>query len=137
MIISLIASESRALIEPASWRDLKTLHQLEIICFPKDAWTLIDLLGVLTLPNVVRLRAMLDSKMIGFIAADIRPSEQTAWIATIAVMPEFRRQRIGEALIFACEKRLTVPLVRLNVRINNQPAIRETTLIYHSIRTSG
>jgi len=103
---------------------LKNLHQLEIICFPKDAWFLIDLLGILTLPNVVRLRAMLDSKMIGFIAADIRPSEQTAWIATIAVMPEFRCQGVGKALIYACEKCLTTPLVRLNVRATNQSAIR-------------
>lgn len=120
----LVAPGSAVLIEPATWRDLNMLRQLEKVCFPKDAWPLWDLVGVLTLPNVVRLRAIVDGQMIGFIAGDVRPSERLAWIATIGVLPEYRGRGIGRALLQACEQRLTTPHVRLNVRISNQAAIQ-------------
>lgn len=120
----LVAPGSAVLIEPATWRDLNALRHLEKVCFPKDAWPLWDLVGVLTLPNVVRLRAVVEHQMIGFIAGDVRPSERLAWIATIGVLPEYRGRGIGRALLQACEQRLTTPHVRLNVRISNQAAIQ-------------
>jgi len=111
-------------IEPANWRDLGALRRLERVCFPQDAWPLIDLVGVLTLPDVVRLKAMADGEMVGFIAGDVRPAKHMAWIATLAVLPEFRGQGIGSTLLQACEARLEVHTIRLSVRISNQPAIR-------------
>jgi ribosomal-protein-alanine acetyltransferase len=113
-----------ALIEQASWRDLNGLRHLEKLCFPKDAWSLLDLIGVLTLPNVVRLKAVADEQLVGFIAGDVRPSERTAWIATIGVLPEYRGQGIGRTLLEACEAHLEVPRIRLNVRVSNQAAIQ-------------
>ncbi len=115
---------SLAQIEPANWRDLNSLRHIEQVCFPKDAWPLWDLIGVLTLPNVVRLKAIWDEKMIGFAAVDIRPSEQTAWIATIGVLPEYRGRGIGKQLMQACETNVTLRSIRLNVRTSNQVAIR-------------
>ncbi len=112
------------MIETATWRDLNALRHLEQVCFPQDAWPLWDLIGILTLPNVVRLRAAIDGKMVGFIAGDFRPSENLAWIATVGVLPEYRRQGIGEALVLACEQRLRVSEVRLSVRVSNLEAIR-------------
>lgn len=111
-------------IEQATWRDLGALRSLEQVCFPIDAWPLWDLIGVLTLPNVVRLKAVAEERMVGFIAGDLRPSERTAWIAIIGVLPEYRGQGIGAALLEACEKQLRLPRVRLNVRISNDTAIR-------------
>jgi ribosomal-protein-alanine N-acetyltransferase len=110
-------------IEPASWRDLNALRHLEQVCFPKDAWPLWDIIGVLTLPNVVRLKATLDGKMIGFIAVDIRPSEKTAWIATVCVAPEYQNKGIGRALMKAGEAPVELPYLRLNVRPSNASAI--------------
>ena len=115
---------SPAAIEPATWRDLNTLRHLEQACFPQDAWPLWDMIGILTLPNVVRLKATIDGKVVGFIAGDIRRSENRAWIATVGVLPEYRQRGIGQALISACERQLPVPAVRLSVRSSNQDAIR-------------
>lgn len=114
----------RVLIEPASWRDLNALRNLEKVCFPKDAWPLLDLIGVLTLHNVVRLKAVVDAQMVGFVAGDVRKSENMSWIATIGVLPEFRGQGIGGALLQACEAMISTPKVRLNVRVTNHTAIQ-------------
>jgi len=103
---------------------LNALRHLEKVCFPQDAWPLWDLVGVLTFPNIVRLRAVADSQMIGFIASDLRPSEGLAWIATVGVLPEYRGRGIGRALLEACEQRLELPRVRLNVRLSNRVAIQ-------------
>jgi ribosomal-protein-alanine N-acetyltransferase len=116
-------SGRQATIEPASWRDLNALRTLEQVCFPQDAWPLWDLIGVLTFPNVIRIKATADGQMVGFIAADIRRSENLVWIATIGVLPAYRRQRVGTALLLAVEEQLNVSSIRLSVRISNLPAL--------------
>lgn len=110
-------------IQNATWRDLNALRQLEQICFPKDGWPLLDLIGVLTYPNVVRLKAVIENKMVGFIAGDRREEGYLGWIATIGVLPEYRHQGIATALILECEKLLNTAVVRLNVRRSNLEAI--------------
>jgi len=125
MVSSAAAPTSNsAAIQTATWRDLNAIRKLEQICFPKDAWPIWDVIGVLTLPSVVRLKAVVGEETVGFIAGDIRTAQNTAWIATIAVLPEYRRHGIGTALLRACEAKLTVAKVRLYVRVSNQPAIR-------------
>jgi len=108
----------------ASWWDLNALRTVEQVCFPQDAWPLWDLIGVLTLPDVVRLKAVVDGKMVGFIAGDLRPRQKMAWIATVGVLPEYQKMGIGSALLRACEAELKDPSIRLNVRVSNENAIR-------------
>ena len=111
-------------LQTAGWRDLNEVRRLEKICFPKDAWPVWDVLGVLTLPNVVRVKAVENGKIIGFAAADIRPSQHKAWIATIGVLPQYRNQGVGGALLDFCEEKAEVPAMRLNVRTTNHEAIQ-------------
>lgn len=112
-------------LQIANWRDLNGLRQLEQACFPKDAWPLLDLIGVLITPGVVRLKAVSPGgEMIGFIAGDDHLKDGLAWIATLGVLPDFRRQGIGQALLEACEQRLQSHRIRLNVRYSNHAAIR-------------
>jgi ribosomal-protein-alanine N-acetyltransferase len=111
-------------ILPATLRDLGSLRRIEQACFPKDAWPLLDLMAVLTWPEVVRLKALAGGRMVGFIAGDLRRSEGMAWIATLGVLPEYRRQGIGRALLLECEKRLNTSRLRLCVRLDNDGAIR-------------
>ena len=110
-------------IFPATWWDLGGLKQLERQCFPIDAWPLIDLIGVLTFPNVVRLKAVIDEQIVGFVAGDKRGSKDLSWIATIGVLPSYQRRGIATQLLISCEEKLGTSRIRLSVRINNKSAI--------------
>jgi ribosomal-protein-alanine N-acetyltransferase len=110
-------------IQPASLRDLGSLRRLESVCFEKDAWSVFDLVAVLSWSDVIRLKAVVDDEMIGFIAGDPRPAQNTGWIATIVVDPRYQGRGIGTALLRACEERMSFPRVRLTVRISNDKAI--------------
>jgi ribosomal protein S18 acetylase RimI-like enzyme len=111
-------------ISPASLIDLNALRKLESACFDQDAWSLFDLIAVLTFPDVVRLKAVEDDQMVGFVAGDPRPSQGLSWIATIGVLPEYRRAGIARVLLRACEDGIKTPRIRLSVRIENGGAIR-------------
>jgi ribosomal protein S18 acetylase RimI-like enzyme len=119
-----IESTANVCIEPASIRDLAALRYVEKMCFPKDAWPLIDLIGVLTFPAVIRLKAVNGKEMVGFIAGDVRRLEGVAWIATVGVLPEHRGRGIGSALLQACEDKIPLNRIRLCVRVSNETAIR-------------
>ncbi len=111
-------------IQTAGWRDLMALRRLEDACFDLDAWPLIDLLGVLTVPGVVRLKAVVGDEMVGFVSGDIRQRERLGWITTIGVLPEHRRKGIANHLLDLCETGMGQPAVRLCVRKSNAGAIQ-------------
>ena len=110
-------------IQTANLLDLSALRKLEHICFEKDAWPILDLIAVLTWPEVIRLKAVENGEMIGFAACDTRPLQSAAWIATIAVDPRWQRRGIGRMLLQSCEERVKQPRMKLSVRISNQGAI--------------
>ncbi len=110
-------------IVKASILDLTALRKLEIESFAKDAWPLFDLIAVLTLPDVVRIKAVEDGQMVGFVAGDPRPRDGWGWVATLAVDSRYQRRGIGRALLHACESKLGVPRSRLTVRLSNHRAI--------------
>jgi ribosomal protein S18 acetylase RimI-like enzyme len=110
-------------ILPASLLDLGGLRRLERACFLDDSWPLLDLIAALTYPDVIRLKALNGDALIGFVAADLRRSEDLAWIATLGVAPEHRRRGIGRALLRECELRVGQPRIRLCVRVSNRAAI--------------
>lgn len=110
-------------IQTASLRDLGSLRRLEQACFEKDAWPLLDLIAVLSWPDVIKLKAVNDGEMIGFVAGDPRPSEGATWIATIGVDPHYQRRGIGRALLHACEEKAKLPRMKLTVRMSNEGAI--------------
>lgn len=110
-------------IQSASLRDLSALRRLEQVCFEKDAWPLLDLMAVLTWPDVIKLKAVENGEMIGFAACDPRPSEDAGWIATLGVDPRYQRRGIGRALLRACEAKSRLPRMKLTVRLSNEAAI--------------
>jgi ribosomal-protein-alanine N-acetyltransferase len=116
-------------IEPATWHDYTSLHRLERTCFrSEDIWPFWDLIGVLTLPGLVRLKAVAAEEMVGFIAGERELARQRGWITTLAVLPAHRRRGIARALLGAAEETLEMPTIRLSVRASNQAAIA----LYHN-----
>ena len=118
-----MTSPPQFILTPASWRDLFPLHNLERACFEDDSWPLIELLAVLTFPGMVRLKAVVTQKMVGFIAGERRHDEQTGWILTLGVFPAYRRLGIAAALLDRCEQELRMPKIKLSVRRSNLAAI--------------
>jgi len=110
-------------IQTATWRDLINLHKLEKACFERDAWPIWDILGVLSFPNIIRLKAEIGQEMVGFIGVDLRISQAHAWIVTFGVLPAYQRQGIGTTLLEACEKKVHLPKIKLSVRRSNKPAL--------------
>jgi ribosomal protein S18 acetylase RimI-like enzyme len=111
-------------IKPASLTDVGDLRKLEQVCFGQDSWPLFDLLGVLTFPGIIRLKAVAGERMAGFAAGERKPEEGRGWVTTIGVHPEFRQQGIGRALLEAVESGIGMQRVRLCVRKENVAAIR-------------
>ncbi|MDX9850614.1 MAG: N-acetyltransferase [Anaerolineaceae bacterium] len=111
-------------IETASIKDLNSLRQLEKICFPIDNWPLLDLIGVLTMPGVVRFKATFIDNFIGFIAGSIKTRNSVGWITTIAVLPEYQNRGIAQQLLQECENKMKVEKILLTVRKSNSRAIR-------------
>jgi len=110
-------------IQTANILDLGALRRLESICFEKDAWPILDLIAVLTWPEVIRLKAVDSSEMIGFVAGDPRSSEGVAWISTIGVDPRYQRRGVGRSLLRACEAQVSLSRMKLTVRVSNRGAI--------------
>ena len=110
-------------IQTANIIDLASLRRLENVCFGRDAWPLLDLIAVLTLSELVRLKAVDSGEMVGFVAGDVRHSNGEAWISTLGVDPRLQRRGIGRALLQACEAQIHLPLIKLSVRISNLGAI--------------
>lgn len=109
----------------ADWRDYTQLQQLERACFnDDDSWPFWDLIGVLTLPGTVRLKAVVDGQMVGFIGGEREAGKRLGWVTTLGVMAAYRRYGIAQALLRKCEKELAMPAIRLSVRASNLPAIR-------------
>jgi ribosomal-protein-alanine N-acetyltransferase len=110
-------------LQPATIRDLTALRKLEKACFEKDAWPVLDLIAVLTWPEVIRIKAMDEGKMVGFVAGEPRSSKKEFWIAMVAVDPRYQRRGIGRKLLRACEQQAKLHQLKLAVRISNQAAI--------------
>ncbi|HLE73353.1 MAG TPA: GNAT family N-acetyltransferase [Anaerolineales bacterium] len=108
----------------ASLWDLNSIRVLERLSFELDAWPLIEMIGVLSLPSIERWKAMDGDKVVGFVAADVRRRQDLAWIATIAVHPDYRGRGIGGQLLELAEQRCGMARMRLSVRISNQAAQR-------------
>lgn len=109
---------------PATLRDLIPLRRLEKLCFPLDAWPLLDMIGALTFPNTVRFKVRDAEEIVAFIVGEVRGSTRTGWIATVCVHPDYRRQGIAEALLRLCEQEMSQPRIRLTVRESNLGAIK-------------
>jgi ribosomal-protein-alanine N-acetyltransferase len=106
-------------IETAGLNDLGGMRTIEQVCFPQDAWPLLELIAALSLPGLVKLKAVADGKMVGFVGGAVKKHKGEGWITTLGVLPGFRRLGIASVLLDECEKALALPVVKLSVRRSN------------------
>jgi ribosomal-protein-alanine N-acetyltransferase len=111
-------------IESATLWDLNAIRELERVCFPQDAWPLLEMVGVLSLPSVLRWKALDGERLVAFVATDVRRSQDVAWIATISVHPDYRRQGLGSRLMNLAEESVGTKAMRLSARASNREALR-------------
>lgn len=110
-------------LHPATLKDFRDLYRLERLCFQEDAWPWIDILAVLIFPGTIRLKAVVEGSVVGFVIGDRRRYAGVGWIASIGVHPDFRGRGIGRRLLDACEAALTVTRIRLTLRRSNDVAM--------------
>ncbi len=99
------------------------MRRLEQECFGSEAWMLLDILAVLSLPGIVRLKALSGETLAGFIAGEVKGAERTGWVTTVGVAPAFRRRGLGNTLMAECERQLGTERIRLCVRPSNLAAL--------------
>ncbi|MBN1202909.1 MAG: GNAT family N-acetyltransferase [Anaerolineae bacterium] len=110
--------------------DLRAMHRLEHLIFPRDAYTYFDLTLLLLLPGAVNLKVTApDGTLAGFVSGMRALNPRRGWIVTLGIDPAHQRRGLGRHLLTTCEQRLKRPCIRLTVRAGNTPAI---TLYKHS-----
>ena len=108
----------------ANWRDAWELGRLERRCFLRaDTLGWFEYLGLCLWPGVVMLKAVAGGRIVGFVAGDPRRWSGHAVILTLGVDPTWQRRGVGQRLMRECEARLDLPVIRLQVRKSNTPAI--------------
>lgn len=109
----------------ATLLDLRALHRLERLIFPRDAYPYSGLALLFLVPRIVNLKIVApDGSLAGFVSASRGLSCERGWIITLGVAPAHQRRGLGAALLATAEARLKRPFVRLTVRESNAPAIR-------------
>lgn len=109
-------------LKPAGLSDLNPLRAIEKACFPLDAWPMLELIAVLIMPNLVKIKAEVGDKMVGFVGGDAHRFENVGWITTLGVLPQYQRMGIASALLDQCEQEMGMPVVKLTVRRSNLSA---------------
>jgi ribosomal-protein-alanine N-acetyltransferase len=105
--------------------DLRPLHRLEQVIFPRDAYPYFDLSLLFLWPSVLNLKVSApDGSLAGFVSSTRGLAQDRAWIITLGVAPEHQRQGLGGFLLATAEQRLKRPFVRLTVRQGNLPALQ-------------
>ncbi len=111
------------ILNSSFFSDLVAIHNLQRACFGRDAWGYLDLISMFLSPGVVRLKAVIEDQVVGFVVGDPNRWQRVGWIATICVHPDYRKRSIGKALLEKCEEAMHESKVKLTVRASNTTAI--------------
>jgi ribosomal-protein-alanine N-acetyltransferase len=112
-------------VSDASLFDVPAVWRLERAVFPQDAYDIFTLLSLALTRNMLRLKAVADSQLVGYLAGEVRRSERVGWIVTVGVEPRYQGRGIGRALLASAERamRNSVSVMKLTVRRSNSRAI--------------
>ncbi len=111
-------------IRTAELKDLSAALALDKESFGVDAWTLLDYIGVFSMPDVKKFTALAEGNFAGFAASQYDREKSAVCLMTLAVDPRYRRRGIGSALLKAAEEAFGEVPAYLYVDQANSAAIR-------------
>ena len=99
-------SQMSVKIEAISTKHLDRLHEIEIKCFEKEAFTKQQIAYLLTDYNSTGFIAKLNDEIVGFVIGKIHRGKKSATghVLTIDVSPEHRRKGVGLRLLQEIER---------------------------------
>jgi ribosomal protein S18 acetylase RimI-like enzyme len=118
-----VASSDSFAVTEASLLDLFSIWRLQRACFPKDSYDLLTLFNMAVSPKMIRLKAIVNGQVIGFVGGERSGEDHSGWIVTLGVHPRYVGRGIGTALLLWAEKALNTRRVKLTVRRSNARAI--------------
>ena len=111
-------------IKPATMRDIHAIRRLELVVFPRDAYSYLNLSALLMWPGSANYKAVTHSdQLVGFVSGTPNWTSHIDWIVTLAVHPDHQNKGLGRKLLEVAERGLAQSRLRLTVRVSNEPAI--------------
>jgi ribosomal protein S18 acetylase RimI-like enzyme len=111
-------------IKAATMRDVHAIRRLEILVFPKDAYSYLNLSALLMWPGSGNYKVVTSSdQLVGFVSGTPNLTSQVDWIVTLGVHPDHQNKGLGRCLLQTAENRLSQPRIRLTVRASNAAAM--------------
>ena len=117
------ASSGSFTVAEASLLDLFSIWRLQRACFPKDSYDFFTLFNMAVSPKMIRLKAVVNGQLIGFVGGEQSGEDHSGWIVTLGVHPRFTGHGIGTALLLWAEKALRTRRLQLTVRRSSARAI--------------
>ena len=118
-----VASSETFAVDTAGLLDLFAIWRLQHACFRHDSYDLFTLFNMTVSPKMIRLKAVANDQLVGFVAGEINGEESTGWIVTLGAHPRMQGRGIGTALLLAAERAMNSKRVRLTVRRSNARAV--------------
>jgi [ribosomal protein S18]-alanine N-acetyltransferase len=120
------AASKGVLLRPFTRADFETLHEIDQKCYPAEmAYSRREFRWYMRLPGAETLIAEMGSAIAGFILTAC--FERSGHVITIDVLTEFRRARVGTALLGAAEASLArrgATEIALETAVDNDTAIQ-------------
>jgi ribosomal-protein-alanine acetyltransferase len=118
---------SSIIIRRAEISDLKEIHQIEVECFPEDAFSQLQMREFIKDPDFIFLVAIMDGHIVGFTIGGLEDfrGKIVGHIYSIDVKPECRNRGVGSFLLESMENLLVEAGVKecyLEVRVDNTTA---------------
>lgn len=114
-------------IRTATLNDLKSVHNIEVLCFNDGSYPLFVLRQLLDISNDYFLVAEQDDQILGYAIGNIVNGHAQSWILSLGVHPQARGKQVGkeltEKLIFLLEANNSKEIC-LTVHPDNASAIK-------------
>jgi [ribosomal protein S18]-alanine N-acetyltransferase len=121
--VNVFSNDQQYVIRRADLRDVHAIRRLELVVFPKDAYSYLNLTSLLAWPGGANFVAATASGLVvGFVSGTPDFTTHVDWIVTLGVHPDHQSHGLGRRLLEMSEATMTQDRLRLTVRASNDAA---------------